>query len=367
MRTAIAAGVRLGLSLACCACSGSDRDVPVAAAPAAGAGAPNAPSTPGPSAGTSAPLAAQPVAGGGAGGGAVSGSGAASGSGGAAGGAGVGARGSNAGASGDDAPPAPDGGSTAPGLPPVDEVDGDGPFATSQDLATGPGGDSGLFYPTDLGRDGLKHPIFVWGCGGGSQPSSYADHMNRIASHGFVAIAVVSNVGDDGDVLTANLDWLLAENQRPDSLLYGKLDPDSIAAGGHSIGSVNTFLMADDPRLRTTIHVAGGSLDDANDPFAPTTGRGGAGLVHPAALICAESDVFGNTEKSQQDFAAATAPVFLTVIAGADHVGAAREGLAAIVAWLRWHLGGETERSEMFLGPSGEFCAGRYTCQSKNW
>ena len=171
-------------------------------------------------------------------------------------------------------------------------------------------------------------------------------HMKRIASHGFVVIAAVSNIGDDD---------------------HAKLDPARLGAGGHSIGSVNAFLFADDPRLRTTIHVAGGSLDDVNDPFAPTTGLGGKSLIHPTALICSESDIFGNVEKTEADYAQASAPVFFTVISGAEHITVTTDALPAIVAWLRWQLGDELERSAAFLEPTGEYRTGRYVSQSKNW
>jgi hypothetical protein len=258
-------------------------------------------------------------------------------------------------------------GAPAPRLPPVMSVEADGGFATTQDLASGPRGASGLFYPTPLGEGGLLHPILLWGCGGTTQPSTYAPHMNRVASHGFVAISEVSEIGDNGQILLAALDWLLAENERQDSVLYQHLDTTKIAAGGHSIGSANTFFIAADPRLTTTVHIAGGSLDDVNDPFAPTTGMGGKKLVHPAAFICSESDTFGNVEKTEQDYANASVPVFFTVMSGTEHLGAATEGLAATVAWLRWQLGGDIDRSRMFLDPMGEFRTGRYVSQIKNW
>jgi hypothetical protein len=256
---------------------------------------------------------------------------------------------------------------TAPALPPVTSTDKPGPFETVQDLQSGPRRASGVFRPKTLGENGLRHPLFVWGCGGGSNPASYADHMNRIASHGFVVISEVSAIGDDGTPLTAALDWLIAENGRADSAFYQHLDTTKVAVGGHSIGSVNSFLVADDARWTTTIHVAGGSLDDVNDPFAPTTGMGGKSLVHPVAYICAETDAFGNTEKTAKDYESTTVPVFFTVIDGADHVGAARDGLPVMVAWLRWQLGGETDRRASFLDPQGEFHSGKFVSQSKNW
>jgi hypothetical protein len=256
---------------------------------------------------------------------------------------------------------------SGPTLPAVMTVDSDGPFKTKQDLKSGPKGASGLFQPTELGQNGLKHPIFLFGCGGMSQPSSYADDLSRIATHGFVVLADVSAIGDDAAVFNASLAWLIAENSRADGPFFDKLDITKVAAGGHSIGSVNAFAFGPDPRLTTTVHVAGGSLDNVNDPSAPTTGMGGKKLVHPTAYICDTNDTFDNDTKADVDYKATTAPVFFTLMSGTDHIGVFKEAVPAIVAWLRWQLGGEVERRSMFLDPAGEFTTGRYMSVSKNW
>jgi len=256
---------------------------------------------------------------------------------------------------------------TVPSLPPVQNTDGNGPFPTKQELQMGPSKTSGIFRPAELGKDGVKHPIFVWGCGGTATPASYADQLSRVASHGFVVVAEVAEIGDDGAPLKKSIDWIVAENDRVDSPFYQRLNVDKIALGGHSIGSVNSFYLATDPRLTTTLHVAGGSLDNVNDPFAPTTGMGGKKLVHPVAYICSASDVFGNVEKTEKDYGNTKAPTFMTTITGADHTGAPRAGLAAIIAWLRWHLGGETERRAQFLEADGTFTTGKFVSKNKNW
>ena len=250
---------------------------------------------------------------------------------------------------------------------PLISVDADGPFATTEDLATGARRRSGLFRPTELGRDGMRHPVLVWGCGGGSTPRSYSELLRRVASHGFVVMAEISEIGDNGAPLTAALDWLDAENGRAQSALSGKLDTRMAAIGGHSIGSVNAFIVAPGPRWVTSIHVAGGSLDNVRDPRAPTTGKGGKALLRPAAFICSERDSFGNVDKTQKDYDQTRAPVFFTIMAGTEHVGAAREGLPVIIGWLRWHLMGESERRGMFLDPQGVFSSGRYNTRTKNW
>jgi len=256
---------------------------------------------------------------------------------------------------------------SGPRLPAVTSTAADGPFAATQALDSGPKGKSGLFRPRELGQNGLKHPLFVWGCGGSSTPMQYADQLLRVATHGFIVIAEVSTIGDNGAPLKAAIDWILAENARADSPLYGAVATDKIAMGGHSIGSANTFFVAEDPRLTTTIHIAGGSLDDVNSPFAPTTGMGGARLVHPVAYICSMSDTFNNVEKTEKDYANTRVPAWMTVMTGVEHVGAARSGLPATIAWLRWHLAGETERRSAFLDSGGEFNSGIFVSRSKNW
>lgn len=252
-------------------------------------------------------------------------------------------------------------------LPKVMDTDGPGPFETSVNLRSGPRGQSGVFRPDELGKDGLLHPVLIWGCGGMAQPSSYMEELTTIASHGFVVVAEVSNIGDDGAPLLAALDWVVAENERPDSEFYHKLNTERIGLGGHSIGSVNSFIAGPDPRWRATLHVAGGSLDDVNNVSAPTTGKGGKSLIHPTAYVCSESDLFGNVEKTEKDYANTTAPVFFTIIAGTEHIAVVGEALPVIIAWLRWQLGDEEERRPDFLDPQGFFQTGRYMTRVKNW
>ena len=257
--------------------------------------------------------------------------------------------------------------SSTPSLPAVSSTDGDGPFKTKAELNSGPSKTSGVFRPTEVGKNGVKHPIFIFGCGGTTTPATYQEDLSRIASHGFVVVGEVAEIGDNGAPLKTAIDWVIAENARADSALYQHLDTTKIALGGHSIGSVNSFYIASDPRLTTTIHIAGGSLDNVRDPFAATTGMGGAKLVHPVAYVCSKSDTFGNVEKTEKDYTNTKAPAFMTVINGADHISATKDGLPVIIAWLRWQLAGETDRRASFLDAKGTFSTGRFVSKSKNW
>jgi hypothetical protein len=247
-------------------------------------------------------------------------------------------------------------GPSTPGgtLPPVTSVETDGPFATTIVQSTGPARSGWIGRPTTLGENGLKHPIFIWGPGAGAGPSNYEWLLRRLASHGFVVYSEVST--NTGSEMKAAIDWIIAENSRSTSPYYQKLDITKIAAGGHSRGSISTFGVASDPRLTTTIHVAGGSFD----------GSGPSNLRKPAAYFCGEADTTA-TPNCRRDYTNTTVPVFFTVMDNVGHTDAARSSLSATVAWLRWHLGGEANRRSMFLDPACYFCAGMWESQSKNW
>jgi hypothetical protein len=247
-------------------------------------------------------------------------------------------------------------GTTPPvgGLPPVNSVDADGPFATTVTQSTGSSRSGWVVRPTNLGANGLKHPIFIWGPGAGTGPAEYEFHLRRLASHGFVVYSQTST--SSGSEMTAAMTWLISENNRAASPYYQKLDTTKIAAGGHSRGSIATFAIAADPRLTTTIHVSGGSFD----------GNGSNNLRKPAAYMCGGGDTLA-LPNCDRDYTNTDTPVFYTVVGNASHTQAAREALPAITAWLRWQIGGEDFRRDNFLARNCAFCTGKWVSKSKNW
>jgi hypothetical protein len=248
------------------------------------------------------------------------------------------------------------GGGTSVGtLPPVTDVGKAGPYAVTTDGKAG--ANSTVWRPTDLGKDGVKHPIFVWGTGSTALPSRYQDHFTHVASHGFVVISPNSSSVTEA-LLKASLDWIIAQNTAAGSPYEGKLNTAKVAMGGHSLGSIGTFnAEATETRLTTTIHIAGGSFD----------AMGSSKVKTPTAYICgANGDIA--LPQCQVDFQnVKTQPTFYSELQGIDHVGAARSALPGITAWLRWHLAGETNRKAEFTPPAGQFAQGIWKSQVKNW
>lgn len=229
----------------------------------------------------------------------------------------------------------------------------DGPFEVTVDRNGG--ASSWVFRPSELGKDGAKHPVFVMGNGAGGSPGFYMRDMSLLASHGIIVVHPTNSMVTASIMIDA-LDWILAENEKPDSPYHQKLNGKA-GMGGHSLGSLATFdAEAMETRLTTTIHVAGGSMDQ----------RGSSKVKTPTAYICGETDFA--LPNCETDFETVEdQPTYFTVMADTDHIGAVAIAAPAMVAWLRWHLAGEVERKADFVDATGQFQMGIWVSQTKNW
>lgn len=231
---------------------------------------------------------------------------------------------------------------------------------------TGPDGRSILSYPSELSND-QKHGIVVWGPGGGTEPGAYEGMIRRLASHGFVVIALRESPGD-GHLATEALNWLDEQNKNSSSPLYGKLDMNTVGCSGHSMGGLESEqAVIKDKRVLTAFMNNSGDL-------------GGNGANHVAtdrsiAILYGEAgSERGNAEKDYNN-ASVKAPACLIGMFGGPkggeggygHGSGSWDGMAATVAWMRWHLGGETNRKADFVGSSGKYIDGNIAGHQGNW
>lgn len=256
----------------------------------------------------------------------------------------------------------------ATGLPALTDYKTAGPFTPVQGM--GPAGFV-TYYPQQLGENGAKHPIVSWGPGAAENAASFSIMLKHLASHGFAVISY--DATPEGQELITAIDWMIAENDRSGGEFYQKLDPTRIAAGGHSAGSLATFVIGGDMRLVTTLHISGGTFEPHTDI---------ENLHAPALFVCGEPGGDGllvgdvAAPNCDIDFMNATVPVFYGITKGASHMTPTDIGdaalrthqLGAIVGWLRWQLGGDDQAEALFVGDSCGLCmdAAWSTAQSKN-
>jgi hypothetical protein len=224
-----------------------------------------------------------------------------------------------------------------------------GPWKPLHVERTGPSGANWVYYPEGLGKDGLKHPVFQWGPGAGTGPSNYLDHLNLLASHGFVIISQPStNSGKQA------LDWILKQNDTQGSMWYQKLDPDRVARGGHSMGALQSMSESNDDRLKLTVLVCGGA----------SGGGGAANIDYPSIFLGGTGE--SGTRNFAGDYAEVKGLSVFVTHTMADHISCARDNMGPWVAFMRWQLCGEEEQWKQEFAPGGTYCKAPWeACKTK--
>ncbi|WP_433733037.1 hypothetical protein ACQP0C_12240 [Nocardia sp. CA-129566] len=114
-----------------------------------------------------------------------------------------------------------------------------GPSTVTEEIGFGccdsTGAEYDIWYPSDLGA--TRHPIVVWGNGTDAVPSQYAYLLRHLASWGFVVIATENRQTGSGVDILSSLTYLLDRARDPSSVFFGRLDPTSVGALGHSQGA----------------------------------------------------------------------------------------------------------------------------------
>ena len=222
-----------------------------------------------------------------------------------------------------------------------------------------------LAYPEQLSSD-KKHAIVVWGPGGGEQPGKYEGMIRRLASHGFVVIALKESPGDASQAMKA-LDWMEQQNKDSNSPLNGKLDMNTVGCSGHSMGGLESEQAAiKDKRVITAFLNNSGDRNGGafkNIPATKTAGVvfGEKGMEHDNAI---------------SDYRSATSvPACMIEMTGGPDTGEGGyghgsgpwDGMAVTIAWMRWHLGGEDFRKADFVGSSGKYINGNIAGHQGKW
>ena len=227
-----------------------------------------------------------------------------------------------------------------------------------------------LAYPEQLSTT-KKHAVVLWGPGGGTEPGAYGGIIRRLASHGFIVVATSDSPDGTGRGKPA-LDWLAKKNNDPNDPLYQKIDMTKVGCSGHSMGGLQSEqMLINDDRVITAVMNNSGAFNHAELTKVSTSKSvaivyGEGGMERPNA----EGDYNNNNVK---------APACLIKMTGGQgnecqngecgwgHGSGPWGGMAATVAWMRWHLGGEDFRKKDFVGTSGKYINGNINGQPGKW
>ncbi len=131
-----------------------------------------------------------------------------------------------------------------------------------------------IYQPADLSPFWQRTQIAGAIVGNGACANTTEEHknfLNEIASHGYLVLGIglLDEIEQRGNrsrertkssQLIAALDWIIAENGKPDSVLAGKIDTTKVAAMGMSCGGLQAIEISPDPRITTTVVCNSGVL-----------------------------------------------------------------------------------------------------------
>ncbi len=241
-----------------------------------------------------------------------------------------------------------------------------GPLAgTANDPVYGQQMRFNVYRPKNIKTSGYKHPILIWANGYKDNPEpngkcvldrnqnwcgQYLPILQHLASHGFVVVASLSTAtGTEPYPTLTGMDWIIKENDDPNSPYYQCLDTSKIGQYGHSFGGMSTCMTASDPRYKALMTICGtAELKGVHTPM----------LFHCGGRDnTVKCDGVRNVFLSVKDQPA----MFINEL-DSDHGSwvyqqAKGVSLSAAAAWFRVFLMNDTANRKYFFGSNCTFCS----------
>ncbi|MFD3705377.1 acetylxylan esterase [Nocardia sp. NPDC058658] len=204
--------------------------------------------------------------------------------------------------------------------------------------------DHTVYRPTDLGT--TRHPVVIWGNGTGVGPGYYEQWLlEHWAAAGFVVVAANTTMANSGAEMLVGGRELLRRNDQSDSVYYGKIATDAVAAAGHSQGGAGAINAGADDMVRTVLALQPGPLAVPGDILGPTLFlAGGADRIVDADRIV--KPLF---DKAGQ------VPAIFAELGGAGHLEG-RKYVDVMTDWLRYQLLDDAAARARFVGATCGLC-----------
>ena len=257
-----------------------------------------------------------------------------------------------------------------------------------------------IYRPKDLSMG--RFPIVVWGNGGcAAFGGMYREFLAEIASRGYLVISLGKFGPEDvrtwrppappqhgapqgpppdfapptsWNQMIEAVDWAVNENARPQSRFAEKIETSKIALMGHSCGGLQAQRASLDPRVTTTLLLNSGA-------FRPGTGGAMSAMGFTSDDVVKLHAPIVYIEGGKSDLAYAQGrlnfelsrvpAMFIDLDCGHGGTYAQPHGgeyTKVAVAWLDWHLKGDTRAKQMLKDDRQGFRADpKWTIERKNW
>lgn len=259
-----------------------------------------------------------------------------------------------------------------------------------------------VYRPSDLSKTPpAKLGVVGWGNGGcAADGASQRFHLSEIASHGYIVIApgpIASGPGaparqaaapsptprtttgappaprTTAQQVWAGVEWALAENKRPQSPLYQKIDPEKIAVAGFSCGGLQALELAEKPQVKAVVVQNSGIYNGAAPMGGTSIGKDQLSKLHTPVIYINGGPTDIAYQNGNDDFKRINHVPAIMLNQDFGHGGTYHEPNGGVVAtvvvnWLEWQLRGDEQAGRQFVGTDCGLCNDeRWTVERKNF
>lgn len=228
-----------------------------------------------------------------------------------------------------------------------------------------------IWYPSELEESEKQYPMILVVNASNMAALNYEPYFCRLASWGFIVVGNDDRQTGTGVTASKTLDFMLDLNSDCDSDFYGKIDETAIGCVGYSqgdAGAINAVTQYENSGKFTALFTGSAAyallstsmgweydISKVTIPYFMTAGTGKSDDTG-VADINAEFGGVAPLASLIQNYEVISDDVFKVRarVAGAEHEDMQVKTDAYMTAWMLYHLQGDAEAGNVFLGENAE-------------
>lgn len=238
-----------------------------------------------------------------------------------------------------------------------------GTFETKKSIvaAEKPIGKYTIYYPAELETVEQKYPMILVVNGTGGKATKYEPQFELYASWGFITVGTQDKGTGSGRTTIETLNYMLEQNENPDSVFYQKIDIDNIGITGFSQGGAAVFnaltKYEESKYFKAAVPLS---------PVSETTAKQMTDYAYDSSQVDCPVMMLAGTEGEFETevvipidvmktmYNKITSPKIMARRIGMTHDEMMYSAGGYVIAWFRWQLQGDEEAAKAFVGEGSE-------------
>ncbi|MCD8076544.1 MAG: prolyl oligopeptidase family serine peptidase [Lachnospiraceae bacterium] len=238
-----------------------------------------------------------------------------------------------------------------------------GPYVTSKKTASAenPIKKYSIFYPSELETDEKTYPMVLVVNGTGFKATKYEPVFELYASWGFIVVGTQDKGTGSGETTITTLNYMLEQNEDPDSIFYKKIDINNIGITGFSQGGAAVFnaLTKYDESEYFKTAVALSPVGESTAMQMTDYPYDSAAVNCPILMLAGtegefETEIVIPLEQMNQMYEKISMSKIMARRIGMTHDDMMYSAGGYVVAWFMWQLQGDEEAAKAFVGDDAE-------------